>query len=119
MGVHIDSDEYERHARRLADHRGTTVDEALTGLLRRELEQEGLIDPEDEGVRRARLIDKWQEERLALLPPDEREERLRQAEEFMAVVRGIQDRVAAMPVLDPRSSEEIMRDMYDEDGLPK
>ena len=33
-----------------------------------------------------------------------------------AVIREIQDRIAALPVLDPRPYREIL---YDEDGLPR
>ncbi len=40
-------------------------------------------------------------------------------EERLARVRAIQERIAALPVLDPRSGQEIMDDFYDENGLPK
>ena len=116
MGVHIDSEEYERQARRLADHRGTSVDEALGDLLRRELEREGLIAPEDEGVRRAKLMVEQLRAKRALLPPEEQEERRRGDDDFMAGVRDLQRRVAELAVLDPRPADEII---YDEDGLPK
>lgn len=118
MGVHIDSEEYERHARRLADHRGTSVDEALTDLLRRELEREGLTE-EDPGIRQARLLSEHIRKQWALLPLQEREAKERESARRMQAIREIQQRVAKLPVLDPRPIEEIMRDLYDEDGIPK
>lgn len=119
MGVHIDSEEYERQARRLADHRGTSVDEALSDLLRRELEREGLIPPEDEGVRRAKLMVEHFRAKRALLPPEEREAKEREIARRVEALTRIQREIAALPVLDPRPMEEIMRDIYDEDGIPK
>lgn len=116
MGVLIDSEEYERQARRLADHRGTSVDQALTDLLRRELEREGLTEAEDPGVRQARLLSEHFRKQWALLPPKEREARERESARRMEAIRGIQRRVAELPVLDPRPIDEII---YDEDGLPK
>ena len=43
---------------------------------------------------------------------DEKAERFRRLEELVA-------EIARMPVKDPRSSKEIMDDLYDEYGLPK
>ncbi len=43
-------------------------------------------------------------------------ERERTAREFRERVREIQERVAALPTLDPRDPDEIL---YDEDGLPR
>ena len=40
-------------------------------------------------------------------------------ERTLAAIREIQDRVASAPVYDPRTPQEIMDDMYDDDGLPK
>ena len=119
MGVHIDSEEYERQARRLARHRGMRVDEALTDLLRRELEREGLTEEDDPGIRQARLLSQHIRKKWALLPPEERQAKEREAERRMEVMREIQDSIARLPVLDARPIEEIMRDVYDEDGIPK
>lgn len=116
MGMVIDNDEFERLAHQLADRRGTSVNTALTDLLRRELEREGSATPEDEGVRRAKLMVEQFRKKYALLPPEEQEERSRREEEFMAAISDIQRRVAELPVLDPRPIDEIV---YDEDGLPK
>lgn len=116
MGVHIDSEEYERQARRLADHRGTSVDKALTDLLRRELEREGLSEAEDPGVRQARLLSEHFRKQWELLPPEEREARELESARRMEAIRDIQRRVAELPVLDPRPIDEVI---YDEDGLPK
>jgi antitoxin VapB len=40
-------------------------------------------------------------------------------EERLQSIREIQKRFAELPVLDNRSMDEIMEDMYDENGLPK
>ncbi len=46
----------------------------------------------------------------------EETDRERMAREFLAVVKEVQERVARLPVLDPRSPDEML---YDEDGIPK
>ena len=50
-------------------------------------------------------------ERLERTPP-----KPRTRGEKLAFVRAIQDRVAALPVLDPREPDDML---YDEHGLPK
>ena len=119
MGVQFESEDTQRRSRMLAERWGVTEEYAIGNLLQRELEREGLLPPEDEGVRRARLMAEHHRRRVAQLPPDEQEAHRRRVDEFKAMIRGIQERVAALPLLDSRLSEEIMRDMYDEDGLPK
>lgn len=88
----------------------------LEELLRRELEQRGSIPARDEGARRAMLI---AEQIWGAIPAEERKEREKLAWELRQELREIQDEIAALPVLDPRSAEEVMRDLYDEDGLPR
>lgn len=99
MGILIDNAEFERMARELADRRGISVDDALTELVRRELEQEGAFAPARELAGEDR---RW---------PDGTEIARRQA-----AIRDIQARIAAAPVLDPRPYREVL---YDEDGLPR
>lgn len=48
-----------------------------------------------------------------------REKPQKNREESMKAIRDIQKRFAELPVLDSRSMDEIMADMYDENGLPK
>jgi antitoxin VapB len=48
----------------------------------------------------------------ATLPPASADQRLQRINELV-------ERIAAMPVADPRSSKELLDDLYDEDGLPK
>lgn len=123
MGVHIDSDEFERLARELADRRGTTVDQALTDLVRRELERdirlserrETVGESDDQDERRAQGF-ALLEERIALLPSEERDERRRSGRNFLEAVWKVQREIAALPVLDPRPIDELL---YDEDGLPR
>lgn len=43
-------------------------------------------------------------------------DRERVAREFKAVIKEVQERVAKLPVLDPRTPDEML---YDEDGIPK
>jgi antitoxin VapB len=47
---------------------------------------------------------------------DRTPERPRTQDEKLAFLRALQQRSAALPVLDPRSPEEML---YDQDGLPK
>lgn len=46
----------------------------------------------------------------------EETDRERVAREFKAVIKEVQERVAKLPVLDPRTPDEML---YDEDGIPK
>jgi len=48
----------------------------------------------------------------ATLPQTSAEQRLQRINELV-------ERIASMPVVDPRSSKEIIDDLYDENGLPK
>ena len=50
-------------------------------------------------------------ERLDRTPP-----KPRTREEKIAFVRELQERIARLPVLDPRDPDDML---YDEDGLPK
>lgn len=93
MGIHIDSDEFARLARRLADRRGTSVDAALIELVRRELGEVAALDGSDPH----RTSDPEVARRRSL-------------------IRNIQERLAAAPTLDARPYREIL---YDEDGLPQ
>lgn len=92
MGINLDSAELDM-ARQLALHQGTTLDGAVGAALRRDMERQGL------------------KERREPTP----EERERQSQQTRAVIRDIQERVAKLPILDPRPYREIL---YDEDGLP-
>ncbi len=49
---------------------------------------------------------------LAKAPPHSREEKLRAMDRYLA-------ELDALPILDPRSSRELLDDLYDEHGLPK
>lgn len=92
MGINLDSAELDM-ARQLALHQGMTLDGAVGAALRRDLERQG----------------------LASKPELTTEERQQRSQEFHAMVSEIQERIAALPVLDPRPYREIL---YDEDGLP-
>ena len=70
-------------------------------------------------MRQARLLSEYIRRKWALLPPEERQAKEREAERRMQVMRQIQDSIARLPVLDARPIGEIMRDIYDEDGIPK
>lgn len=116
MGAITLTDQAEDYLRRLAAHRGVTEERALGDALLHALEEAMARDHSEEWrLQAAEAIDRYK----ASIPPEEREERERQAAEFLQVVHGIQERVAAMPVLDARSSGEIERDLYDEHGLPR
>lgn len=116
MGIVIESEETLRDLRRLAAHRGVSEERALGDALMHALEKELARAPSGEWGRRAtEALERYK----ASIPAEERGERERQAAEFMDVVNGIQERVSAMPVLDPRSAQEIARGLYDEDGLPR
>lgn len=116
MGSITLTDQAQDHLRRLAAHRGVSEERALGDALMHALEEELSRGASGEWRRRATEA---LEQYKASIPAEERGERERQAAEFMEVVSGIQERVSAMPVLDPRSAEEIGRDLYDEDGLPR
>ncbi len=86
MELAIHDDETIRLAEELAKRTGMSPDRAVTHALRAELERT-----------------------KPLPPPLTREEKL-------ALVAEIQARSRALPILDPRSPEDML---YDEDGLPK
>lgn len=88
MPIVIDADT-ERLVRRLADATDATLDEAVRDAVS------------------ARLI------HVTPTPPRAKK---RSFEEFLAAIKRIQAEVAEMPVLDPRSPEDML---YDEFGLPK
>lgn len=116
MGAITLTDQAEDYLRRLAAHRGVTEERALGDALLHALEEAMARDHSEEWRRQAaEVIEQYK----ASIPPEEREARERQATEFLDVVSGIQERVSAMPILDSRSAEEIGRDLYDEDGLPR
>lgn len=50
---------------------------------------------------------------------DLRAKRPSTAEQRLARAQKILDRLDALPVVDPRSSKEILDELYDENGLPK
>ena len=88
MTRHILSEEADRIARQMAEQSGDSLDEIVTRALRAEAER---ASPKP-----------WTK-------PRTREEKL-------AFIAELQRRSAALPVLDPRTPEEML---YDEDGLPK
>lgn len=88
MTRHILTDEADRLARQVAEQTGESLDDVVERALRAEAERT---------------------QSPLLAKPGTPEEKL-------AFIAAIQDRVAALPVLDPRDPDEIL---YDEDGLPK
>ena len=88
MAISIESEEVARLARRLADATGTSVDHAVAEALRARL---AAVDEEAAAAER----------RLAAM------------QAFLAETR---EELARLPVLDPRSPEDML---YDEYGLPK
>ena len=60
-------------------------------------------------------VDKAVQERLVRLSAAKDQEK----QEAWRRIRELQKQVAGLPVYDSRSAEEIMEDMYDENGLPK
>lgn len=119
MGVQFDTEEARRMAKELADRLGVSETFIVEESLRTQMEAVGLLPRRDPGVRSAAIIVEQIRERVARLPPDEREAHQRRTVERMEILREIQDSVARLPVLDPRPIEEIVRDIYDEDGIPK
>ncbi len=108
MAVTIDNPEVEQLARELAKRTGESVDEAVAAAIRERMEREeasakpvDLIvhDPVFEAIRQRAL----REPR-----PD--------PESVHLAIREIQERLAKLPVLDPRSPDELLG--YDEFGLP-
>lgn len=88
MTRHILTDEAERLARQVADQTGDSLDDIVERALRAEAER----TPPKPSTK-----------------PHTREEKL-------AFIAELQRRSAALPVLDPRTPEEML---YDEDGLPR
>lgn len=90
MALSIKDEQTDRLVRRYARLRGTSFTGAIRLAVSDALRREGEPVEEDERERRARA--------------------------FRERVREIQERVAALPTLDPRHPDEIL---YDEDGLPR
>ena len=88
MGMNIKDPQVHAMARELAARRGTSVTDAVRQALTAELQR--TTQPSGEARRAARL----------------------------EAIRQIQARVAALPRLDSRSSEELQIALYDEHGLP-
>lgn len=88
MTLYIRSAEAERLARQVAERTGDSLTEVVTRALRAEAER---------------------------TPPNPRM-KPRTREEKLAFIAELQRRSAALPVLDPRTPEEML---YDEDGLPR
>lgn len=97
MAITINDPETERLARELAEREQVSVELAV----RLSLEQ--------------KLASAFTGDNGQLKRPRTAEER----EEILARVREIQDEIAKLPKVDPRSPHEIMADLYDEYGLPK
>lgn len=116
MGVQFDTEKTRSMAKELSDRLGVSEAFIVEEALQTQMERLHMRPERDEGTRRAVII---AEQLRARVPPEQREEHERRRAEFMEHIRRIQSEVAALPVLDPRPIEEIMRDMYDEDGLPK
>lgn len=124
MGVQFDIDQFATDdarsmAKRLAGHLGVSEAFITEEALRTQMECFGMIPARDEGTRRAVILAEHLRRKREALPPEQRAEREREVARRMEAIRDIQRRVAELPVLDPRPIEEIMRDIYDEDGIPK
>jgi antitoxin VapB len=94
MGLNIKNPDVESNIRKLAEHTG-----------------ESLTDAIDNAVK----------ERLARLEEEAARNRPAQTvEEFLARIKPIQDAFAAARIAsgDTRTSKELMDELYDEDGLP-
>lgn len=90
MGIlNIKNPEAYELAKELAARTGETLTDAVIASLRQRLES-----------------------KKGLRSPEE-------VERIMEETRKLQERMARHPVLDPRSSAEIIDDLYDEWGLPK
>lgn len=100
MAMTIQNPEVERLARELAQKTGVTIDDAVAQALRRAVLDQMLETIERDVKREPKKF-----------PNDEEN-----AHRIHALVKRIQDEIAAMPVLDHRSSDEILG--YDEWGLP-
>ncbi|PVM83050.1 type II toxin-antitoxin system VapB family antitoxin [Caulobacter endophyticus] len=86
MGMVIHDEETLRMAQELADRKGLSLHDVFAQAVRAELDR---------------------------MPPRRRP---KTREEKLAFIAELQARSAALPVLDPRTPEELL---YDEDGLPK
>jgi antitoxin VapB len=93
MALNIKSRETEQVVRELARRTGLSITEAV----------------HQAAAEKLRAIDEERRTQHANMTPEQRE-KLRRLEE-------IAQRVATLPVLDPRSADEILD--YDEHGLPK
>jgi antitoxin VapB len=90
MALSIKDEDTDRLVRRYARIHRTSYTRAINMAVAEALKREGHAEDSEERDRKARL--------------------------FLAEVRKIQERVAALPMLDPRDPDEIL---YDADGLPK
>jgi antitoxin VapB len=86
MGMVIHDEETLRMAQELADRRGVSLSDVFAHAVRAERDR---------------------------MPPTPQ---AKTSEEKLAFMAELQKRSAALPILDPRTPEEML---YDEDGLPK
>jgi antitoxin VapB len=139
MAVTIDNPEVEQLARELAKRTGESVDDAVAAAIRERLERSGqdrekaaheaLLDsraevaqlPVADSLTTREIPSKQAIERIRDPMVEEIVERMRRQprpdpEATHAAIREIQERLAKLPVLDPRSPDELLG--YDEYGLP-
>jgi antitoxin VapB len=100
VALTIQNPETERLARELAERTGSSIDDAVARVLRR-----AVLDEMREAIERDAKREPIR------FPTDEES-----ARRIRAVVKRIQDEVAALPVLDDRPPDELLG--YDEWGLP-
>jgi antitoxin VapB len=109
MALTIEHPAVEELARELAKRTGESVDEAVATAIRQRLEreQEILAMHKSDQVRDPVVEEIVERMRRQPLPDPER---------VNAAIREIQESLAKLPVLDPRTPDEILG--YDESGLP-
>jgi len=87
VALSIKDEQADRLVRRYAKLHNTTYTGAIIETFTNALRSEGLLEPDGPGE-----------------------------SDFIALVRDVQRKVAALPTLDDRPADDIL---YDEDGLPK
>jgi antitoxin VapB len=109
MALKIEHPAVEELARELAMRTGETIEEAVAAAIRERLEREQESSAMHKGDR---VRDPVVEEIVERM----RQQPLPDPQRVSVAIREIQESLAKLPVLDPRTPDEILG--YDESGLP-
>jgi antitoxin VapB len=108
MALTIEHPAVEELARELAKRTGESVDEAVAIAIRERLERNDALTASSNDTVRDPVVEKMIAEMRQRPPLDPISTR--------AAIREIQESLAKLPVLDPRTPDELLG--YDEFGLP-